>query len=136
MSNEAINRVAGLTIFFWIVKIFSTTVGETAADYMAVDLNVGLLGTTLIMGFVTIVAIFLNFNMKKYFAPAYWFLIVMMSIEGTLITDILVDRFNISLISLDIVFTIAMILGFIFWYEEEGTLSIHKITNRRREVFY
>lgn len=136
MSNEAINRVAGLTIFFWIVKIFSTTVGETAADYVAVDLNIGLLGTTLIMGFVTIIAIFLNFNMKKYFAPTYWFLIVMMSIEGTLITDILVDRFNISLISLDIVFTIAMILGFIFWYKEEGTLSIHKITNRRREVFY
>lgn len=136
MSNELINRVAGLSIFFWIVKIFSTTVGETAADYVAVDLNVGLVGTTLIMGVITIIAIILNFRFKKYFAPAYWFLIVMMSIEGTLITDILVDSFNISLITLDIVFTVAMILGFILWYQEEGTLSIHKINNNRREVFY
>lgn len=74
--------------------------------------------------------------MKKYFAPAYWFLIVMMSIEGTLITDILVDNFGISLISLDVVFTVMMLLGFYLWNKEEGTLSIHKITNNRREVFY
>jgi uncharacterized membrane-anchored protein len=59
-----------------------------------------------------------------------------MSIEGTLITDILVDDFNISLITLDIVFTIAMALGFFIWYKTEGTLSIHKITNNKREVFY
>lgn len=99
-----LNRVAGLTLFFWIVKILSTTVGETAADFVAVDVNIGLVGTTILMGIITIAAIFWNFKQKKYFAPAYWFLIVMMSIEGTLITDILVDNFNISLISLDIVF--------------------------------
>lgn len=96
-NNISLNRVAGLTIFFWIVKIFSTTVGETAADYLAVDMNVGLLGTTIIMGIVTVGAVFWNFSFKKYFAPSYWFLIVMMSIEGTLITDILVDKFEISL---------------------------------------
>jgi uncharacterized membrane-anchored protein len=131
-----LNRVAGLTLFFWIVKILSTTVGETAADFVAVDMNIGLVGTTLIMGLITIGAVIWNFKLKKYFAPAYWFLIVMMSIEGTLITDILVDDFNISLITLDIVFSIAMALGFLIWYKTEGTLSIHKITNNKREIFY
>lgn len=131
-----LNRVAGLTLFFWIVKILSTTVGETAADFIAVDMKIGLVGTTILMGIITIGAVFWNFKLKKYFAPAYWFLIVMMSIEGTLITDILVDNFNISLISLDIVFTIMMALGFLLWYKIEGTLSIHKITNNQREVFY
>jgi uncharacterized membrane-anchored protein len=135
-KSLTLNRVAGLTLFFWIVKILSTTVGETAADFVAVDMNIGLVGTTLIMGFITIGAVFWNFKLKKYFAPAYWFLIVMMSIEGTLITDILVDDFNISLITLDVVFTIAMALGFFIWYKTEGTLSIHKITNNKREVFY
>lgn len=135
-KNLTLNRVAGLTLFFWIVKILSTTVGETAADYVAVDMNIGLVGTTLLMGLITIGAVFWNFKSKKYFAPAYWFLIVMMSIEGTLITDLLVDNFSISLITLDIVFAIAMILGFFVWYKIEGTLSIHKITNNKREVFY
>ena len=136
MDKTLLNRVAGLTLFFWIVKILSTTVGETAADFIAVDMNVGLMGTTLLMGAVTIGVVFWNFKMKKYFAPAYWFLIVMMSIEGTLITDILVDNFGVSLITLDIVFTIMMAIGFYLWYKEEGTLSIHKITNKRREIFY
>jgi uncharacterized membrane-anchored protein len=131
-----LNRVAGLTLFFWIVKILSTTVGETAADFVAVDMNVGLVGTTILMGIITIGAIFYNFRFKKYFAPAYWFLIVMMSIEGTLITDILVDSFSVSLITLDIVFAIVMVLGFFIWYKMEGTLSIHKITNNKREIFY
>jgi uncharacterized membrane-anchored protein len=135
-KNFTLNRVAGLTLFFWIVKILSTTVGETAADFVAVDMNLGLAGTTILMGVITLGAILWNFSLKKYFAPAYWFLIVMMSIEGTLITDILVDNFNVSLITLDIVFTIAMILGFLLWHKKEGTLSIHKITNNKREVFY
>jgi len=136
LNETVFNRVAGLTLFFWIVKILSTTVGETVADFVAVDMGVGLMGTTLLMGAITIAATFWNFKMKKYFAPAYWFLIVMMSIEGTLITDILVDDYGISLITLDIVFTIMMLTGFYLWYKEEGTLSIHKITNNRREIFY
>jgi len=134
--KNQLNRVAGLTVFFWIVKILSTTVGETAADFVAVDMNVGLLGTTLLMGAVTIAAIVYNFKIKRYFAPAYWFLIVMMSIEGTLITDILVDDFSVSLITLDVVFTIFMAAGFYLWYRSEGTLSIHKINNDKREIFY
>ncbi len=135
-NTTVLNRVAGLTLFFWIVKILSTTVGETAADFVVVDMNMGLMGTTILMGIVTIAAILWNFKLKKYFAPAYWFLIVMMSIEGTLITDILVDDFSVSLITLDIVFTIMMAAGFYLWYKSERTLSIHKITNDKREVFY
>lgn len=70
----------------------TVTVGETAVDFIVVDMNVGLLVTTIVMGVVTIGAIFWNFSFQKYFAPAYWFLIIMMSIEDTLITDIMVDK--------------------------------------------
>lgn len=136
MKLEHVNRVASLGILFWIVKIFSTTVGETAADYVAVDLNLGLILTTVLMGVVTIIATYWNFKQKKYYPPAYWFLIVMMSIEGTLITDIFVDTLNISLPVLDVVFTLAMMLLFYFWYKKEHTLSIHSINNNTREIFY
>jgi uncharacterized membrane-anchored protein len=136
MNKELINRVASLGVLFWVIKIFSTTVGETAADYVSVNLNVGLVLTAILMGAITIGATFWNFKQKKYFPPAYWLLIVMMSIEGTLITDLLVDQLNVSLLILDIGFTIAMALLFYFWYKKEHTLSIHSINNDKREIFY
>jgi uncharacterized membrane-anchored protein len=136
MTRELINRVARLGILFWVIKIFSTTVGETAADYVSVNLNLGLVLTTLLMGVITIGVTFWNFKLKKYFPPAYWLLIVMMSIEGTLITDLLVEKLNVSIYTLDVVFTIAMGLLFYFWYKKEHTLSIHSINNDDREMFY
>ena len=136
MKNEVINRVARLGILFWIIKIFSTTVGETAADYVSDNLNFGLTLTTVLMGIITIGTIYWNFIQKKYYPPAYWLLIVMMSIEGTLITDMLVDKLNVSLLVLDFFFTLTMILLFYFWNKKEHTLSIHSINNDTREIFY
>ena len=136
MKKELINRVARLDVLFWVIKILSTTVGETAADYFSVKLNLGLTITAIIMGVITIGVTFWNFKQKKYFPPAYWLLIVMMSIEGTLITDLLVEKLNISIYTLDVVFTVAMGLLFYFWYKKEHTLSIHSINNDDRERFY
>jgi len=135
-EKELINRVASLGLLFWMIKIFSTTVGETAADYVAVNLNLGLISTTILMGVITIGIFFWNLKQKEYFPPSYWLLIVMMSIEGTLITDFLVDQLNVSLLILDIVFTIAMGLVFYLWYKKEHSLSIHSINNDSREIFY
>ncbi len=135
-DKELINRVASLGVLFWIIKILSTTVGETAADYVSDNLGLGLILTTVLMGVLTIVAVFWNFRQKKYYPPSYWLLIVMMSIEGTLITDFLVDQLKVSLLTLDVIFTIAMGLVFYFWYKKEHSLSIHSINNDSRETFY
>ena len=136
MKNELINRVASLSILFWTIKIVSTTVGETAADYVSSNLNFGLINTAIIMGIITILVVIWNFKQKKYFPPSYWSLIVMMSIEGTLITDLLVETLSVSLLTLDVVFGIAMGLLFFFWHKKENTLSIHEINNDNREKFY
>ena len=136
MKRELMNRVARLGMLFWVIKILSTTVGETAADFVSINLNLGLTVTAIIMGVITIGVTYWNFKQKKYYPPSYWLLIVMMSIEGTLITDLLVENLNVSMITLDVVFTIAMGLLFYFWYKKEHTLSIHSINNDDRERFY
>lgn len=136
VTQKLMARVAGLTVFFWVIKILSTTVGETAADFINADLGLGLLKTTLLMGMVTICSVAWQFRMKKYYAPAYWLLVIMMSIEGTLITDLMVDNFGVSLVPLDVIFTIMMLGVFYLWYKKEGTLSIHSITTEKREIFY
>lgn len=136
MGNTTINRVASLGLLFWLIKILSTTVGETAADYVSVNLNLGLTITAVVMGAITIGATIWNFKQKNYYPPAYWLLIVMMSIEGTLITDLLVEKLGVSLLTLDVIFAIAMALLFFVWYKKEHTLSIHDINNDTREKFY
>ncbi len=135
-NKELINRVARLGVLFWVIKILSTTVGETAADYFSDNLNLGLTLTAIIMGVITIGVTIWNFKQKKYYPPSYWLLIVMMSIEGTLITDLLVEKLNVSILILDVVFAVAMGLLFYFWYKKEHTLSIHSINNDDRERFY
>ena len=68
MKKEPINRVASLGALFWIIKIFSTTVGETAADFVSVNLNFGLIITAILMGVITILIAIWNFKQKKVFS--------------------------------------------------------------------
>src|SRR5436190_14604785 len=132
----ALNRVPRVTADFWLIKLMAVTMGETAADYLAVNMGLGLTTTSLIMSAVLLVAVILQFAQKKYVPWAYWLAVVLISIVGTLITDNLVDNFGVPLITTTIVFSIALLATFVLWYAYEKTLSIHTIFTTRREVYY
>lgn len=135
-TNNLINKVPEITLYFWIIKILCTTVGETAADFLNTNLNLGLTGTSLVMGVLLIVVLIFQFKSKKYKPSYYWLSVVLISVVGTLITDNLTDNFGISLITTTIIFSIALALTFIAWYAVEKSLSVHTIVNTRRESFY
>jgi uncharacterized membrane-anchored protein len=130
------NRVPKVTVDFWLIKLMAVTVGETAADYLAVNLGLGLMATSLIMTGVLIVALVLQFAQKRYVPWAYWLAVVLISIVGTLITDNLSDNLGIALETSTAWFTVALVVTFVVWYAYEGTLSIHTIFTTRRELFY
>lgn len=135
--KELLIRVPEVTFTFWIIKVLSTTVGETGADYLSFNLELGMLAVSLIMVSIMTILLILQFKLfKSYVPPNYWSIVVLMSITGTLITDILVDYVGISLETLSLVFTISMIIGFIIWFKEEKTLSIHSINTAKREIYY
>ncbi|MCL4831178.1 MAG: hypothetical protein KJZ86_02020 [Caldilineaceae bacterium] len=135
--NRLLNRVPEITIFFWIIKILATTVGETAADFLAVNLNLGLTGTSVVMGGLLIAVLLVQFlKIKRYEPASYWAAVVLMSIVGTLITDYLVDGVGIALTTTTIAFSLALIAVFVSWYLSEKTLSVHKIFTAKREFFY
>ncbi len=135
--KQSLLRVPEVTLVFWIIKTLSTTVGETGADFLAVGLNWGMPVTTVLIVGLMVVLLYLQFGKLKRYVPAnYWTLVVLMSIIGTLITDMLVDLAGISLGTLSIVFTVLMLGGFYLWYREEGTLSIHSIDTGKREAWY
>lgn len=135
-GTKMLNKVPEVTLYFWVIKILCTTVGETAADFLNTNLNLGLTGTSVVMGVLLLVALFLQFRLNKYIPAVYWLAVVLISIVGTLITDNLTDNFGVSLQSATIVFSSALIIIFIVWYTIEKTLSVHKINTVRREAFY
>ncbi|OLV19604.1 COG4705 family protein [Deinococcus marmoris] len=131
-----ISKVPEVTAFFWIIKVLATTVGETAADYLNTNLNLGLTGTSLIMGALLIAVLIVQFRLKKYVPGVYWLAIVLISVVGTLITDNLTDNFGVSLWTSSAIFAAALAATFTAWYLRERTLSIHSIFTARREAFY
>jgi uncharacterized membrane-anchored protein len=130
------NRVPNVTLDFWIIKLLAVTMGETAADYLAVNLGLGLTATTLMMASALAAALGLQFAQRKYVPWAYWFAVVLISVVGTLVTDNMVDNFGVALTTSTIVFTLSLGLTFTLWYMSENTLSIHSIFTARREAFY
>ncbi|MEK3984169.1 hypothetical protein MHB77_12305 [Paenibacillus sp. FSL K6-3166] len=130
------NKVPQVTVFFWIIKIMATTVGETAADFLNFNLFWGLSNTTLVMSGLLIAALYFQMSASKYVPALYWLAVVLISVVGTLITDNLVDNLGVSLEATTIVFSILLSLIFGVWYASERTLSIHSITTKKREMFY
>ncbi|TPJ69578.1 hypothetical protein [Mesorhizobium sp. B2-6-2] len=134
-DNLAPSRVPDVTLDFWLIKIMAVTMGETAADYLAVNLGLGLTVTSLMMGGILIVALVLQFAQKRYVPWAYWLAVVLISVVGTLVTDNLVDNFGVRLETTTVVFSVALALTFAAWYASERTLSIDTIFTTRREIF-
>ena len=130
------NRVPEITLFFWIIKVLCTTVGETAADFLNTRFNLGLTGTSLVMGGLLVVAMIFQFREKKYLPGLYWLCVVLISIVGTLITDNLTDNFHLPLETATAIFGFLLAMTFAAWFVVEKTLSMHTIYTFRREAFY
>lgn len=136
VQQRLANRVPAVTFDFWLIKLMAVTLGETGADYLAVNLGVGLPKTSLVMCLALSAALALQFSRRRYVPWCYWLAVILISVVGTLVTDNLVDSFGVSLVTTTVVFTVALIATFAIWYWSERTLSIHSIFTVRREVFY
>lgn len=135
-AEAAPNRVPQVTVDFWLIKLMAVTVGETAADYLAVNLGLGLPLTSIIMTGILVLALVLQFAQKRYVPWVYWLAVVLISVVGTLLTDNLVDNFGVPLVVTTVCCSVLLALTFAVWYASERTLSIHSIVTTRREAFY
>lgn len=135
-ARQLLNKVPEVTAFFWIIKILSTTVGETVADYLNVTLGFGLNGTSVVMSVLLAVALALQFRSVQYRPGLYWTVVVLVSVVGTLLTDNLVDNLGLSLVPVTVAFSVALAASYSIWYASERTLSMHSIVTARREAFY
>lgn len=135
-TMQMLNKVPEITLYFWIIKIMATTVGETAADLISSNLHFGLTGTSVVMSALLLIFLFMQLRSGKYVPWLYWVTVVLISVVGTLVTDNLVDNFGVPLRTTTIIFGSALLATFAAWYASEKTLSIHTIFTTKRELFY
>ena len=131
-----LNKVPEVTLYFWVIKILCTTVGETFADYLNETLGFGLDNTSLLMTGLLVVALVFQFRTRRYVPGIYWLSVVLISVVGTLLSDKLADDLGVPLVTSTILFAALLAVTFAAWFASERTLSIHSIVTRRRESFY
>ncbi|MEV0398503.1 hypothetical protein [Actinoallomurus sp. NPDC050550] len=131
-----LNKVPEVTIWFWVIKVLCTTVGESFADWINTQLGVGLVNTAWIFTAVLVVVLAVQLRLKRYVPFAYWLTVVVVSVTGTLYTDILTDQLNVPLWISSAVFSVLLAVVFGVWWLRERTLSIHSVTTLSRESFY
>jgi uncharacterized membrane-anchored protein len=135
-SRRLLTKVPEITLYFWIIKVLCTTVGETAADFLNVSLHLGLTGTSLVTGILLVIVLVLQFRADRYMPVRYWLAVTLVSVFGTLVTDNLTDNVGLPLEASTVIFAVLLALTFLAWYRAEKTLSIHSIFTTRREAFY
>lgn len=135
-ARGLLNKVPEVTLWFWLIKVLCTTVGESLADYVNETLGVGLTGTTVVFAVALAVALVVQFRLPRYVPAVYWLAVVLISVVGTLLTDNLTDARGVPLGLSTAGFAGVLALVFGTWYARERTLSIHSIVTTSRESFY
>ncbi len=127
-------KVPEITIFFWIIKLLTTAMGETTSDYLVKQIDPVI--AVAIGGACFVVALILQLAVRRYVAWIYWLAVIMVAVFGTMCADVLHVQFGVPYQVSSAVFAVALAAIFIAWYASEKTLSIHTIDTRRRELFY
>jgi uncharacterized membrane-anchored protein len=127
-------RVPEITVYFWVIKALSTAMGEATSDYLVHRLNPEL---AVALGFIgLVVALFLQFSMRRYVAWTYWLGVVMVGVFGTMAADVLHVRFGVAYAVSSTLYGVVLLAVFVSWQMTEKTLSIHSVDTPRREAFY
>src|SRR6476469_4892658 len=134
--RQMLNKVPDVTVFFWIIKILCTTVGESLADYINETLGFGIYNTTALFAVALVAVLVVQFRARQYVPGVYWLAVVLIRVVGTLVTDIGTDEQGVPLWLSTTVFAVLLAAVFGIWYAREGTLSIHSIVTTSRESFY
>src|SRR5947209_96043 len=135
-ARRMLNKVPEVTVYFWIIKVLCTTVGESFADYINETLGFGLTNTTIAFSIALLIALVVQFRLDRYVPAVYWLAVVLISVVGTLLTDNLTDGHDVPLWISTTVFAVLLAVVFAVWYAREHTLSIHSIVTTPRESFY
>lgn len=131
---QAMRKVPEVTIYFWIIKLLSTAMGESTSDYLVYHINPYV--AVALGGIGLVAALLLQLLVRRYVPWIYWLAVVMVAIFGTMAADVLHVVLGVPYLVSTVFFILVLATIFIVWYASEKTLSIHSINTLRRELFY
>lgn len=133
-ARNMLRKVPEITVIFWVTKLLTTAMGEATSDFLVITINpyVAVLLGALVLAF----AFILQFRAKKYIPWVYWFTVAMVAVFGTMAADVLHKQFGVPYWLSTSFFALVLAIVFALWYKVEKTLSIHTVTDTRREIFY
>jgi uncharacterized membrane-anchored protein len=133
-AMQAMKKVPEITAIFWIIKLLSTAMGESTSDFLVYQIDPHV---AVVLGFLgLIVALILQFWVRRYIPWIYWLAVVMVAVFGTMAADVLHVVLGIPYWVSTTFFACVLAIVFVVWYLSERTLSIHSIYPGRRELFY
>jgi len=133
MSRGAL-RVPEITVYFWVIKALSTAMGESTSDFLVHAMPPVLAVGIGFIGFV--IALALQFSMRRYLAWTYWLAVLMVGVFGTMAADVLHVGFGVPYFASSALYAVVLAAVFVTWQRTEQTLSIHTVDTARREAFY
>jgi uncharacterized membrane-anchored protein len=134
LAMRGMRKVPEVTIYFWIVKLLSTAMGESTSDYLVYHINPYI--AVALGGIGLLASLILQLLVRRYVAWIYWLAVVMVAIFGTMAADVTHVVLGIPYLVSTVLFSVALAVIFVVWYGSEKTLSIHSINTPRRELFY
>lgn len=135
-AASTMNKVAKVTIFFWIMKICATTLGETGGDLLSMTMNVGYGVSSLILLSFFFITLIIQLAAKKYHPVIYWLVIVSTSTAGTTMSDYMDRTLELGYFKGSLILVSCLIVILAIWRYSEGTLSVNYIQTKKAEIFY
>jgi uncharacterized membrane-anchored protein len=136
MTPSAVNKVAVVNFFFWIMKIAATTLGETAGDLLSMTMNVGYAVSSIILISIFIACLTAQLRSRKFHPSLYWVVILTTSTAGTTMSDFMDRTLGLGYAKGSALLAILLATVLIIWRLSEKSLSVNFIQTRRAELFY
>jgi len=134
--TQTLNKVAQVNIYFWVMKICATTLGETGGDLLSMTLNIGYAISSIILLSFFLITLFIQLASKKFHPVIYWLVIVSTSTAGTTMSDYMDRSVGLGYFKGSLILVSCLVLILALWRYSEGTLSVNYIQTKKAEIFY
>jgi uncharacterized membrane-anchored protein len=136
MKDITLNKVAKITLWFWIMKVVATTLGEMLGDFFSMTLDLGyIISLGITVAFFLIVLI-IQLKVSKFNAVLYWLVIVGTTTVGTEISDLMDRTLGLGYAWGSLILFSALMLTLFLWHRTEAGITIYPVTKPRVEIFY